>query len=93
MLVMGSCMSTSGEESDQRKRSNKIDKELEEDSKRLRKECKILLLGTLQPARCSSPEPRFSARADTWRHRFRRERKVDDCEADEDYPPKGLLTR
>lgn len=61
MLVMGSCMSTSGEESDQRKRSNKIDKELEEDSKRLRKECKILLLGTLQSARsrCSSPEPRF----------------------------------
>ncbi len=42
---MGSCMSTGGEQSDQRKRSNKIDKELEEDSKRLRKECKILLLG------------------------------------------------
>lgn len=46
MVVMGSCMSTGGEQSDQRKRSNKIDKELEEDSKRLRKECKILLLGT-----------------------------------------------
>lgn len=45
MVVMGSCMSTSGEESDQRKRSNKIDKDLEEDSKKLRKECKILLLG------------------------------------------------
>jgi hypothetical protein len=45
MVVMGSCMSTSGEDSDQRKRSNKIDKELEEDSKKLRKECKILLLG------------------------------------------------
>lgn len=45
MVVMGSCMSTSDEDSDQRKRSNKIDKELEEDSKRLRKECKILLLG------------------------------------------------
>jgi len=59
MLAMGSCMSTSGEESDQRKRSNKIDKELEEDSKRLRKECKILLLGTSQPARCRSPEPRL----------------------------------
>lgn len=38
-------MSTSGEESEQRKRSNKIDKEIEEDSRRLRKECKILLLG------------------------------------------------
>ncbi|KAH6855656.1 guanine nucleotide-binding protein alpha-3 subunit [Chaetomium sp. MPI-CAGE-AT-0009] len=46
MVVMGSCMSTSGEDSDQRKRSNKIDKELEEDSKKLRKECKILLLGS-----------------------------------------------
>lgn len=42
-------MSTSGEDSDQRKKSNKIDKELEEDSKRLRKECKILLLGTSPP--------------------------------------------
>jgi len=49
MVVMGSCMSTGGEQSDQRKRSNKIDKELEEDSKRLRKECKILLLGTSSP--------------------------------------------
>lgn len=51
MVAMGSCMSTSGEESEQRKRSNKIDKDLEEDSKRLRRECKILLLGTsLRPA-------------------------------------------
>jgi guanine nucleotide-binding protein subunit alpha len=51
MVAMGSCMSTSGEDSDQRKRSNKIDKDLEEDSKRLRKECKILLLGTSPPTR------------------------------------------
>jgi len=28
-----------------KKRSQKIDKDLEEDSKRLRRECKILLLG------------------------------------------------
>jgi guanine nucleotide-binding protein subunit alpha len=49
MVAMGSCMSTSGD--DQRKRSNKLDKELEEDSKRLRKECKILLLGTSPPVR------------------------------------------
>lgn len=53
MVAMGSCMSTSGEESDQRKRSNRIDKDLEEDSKRLRKECKILLLGTF----CRLPAP------------------------------------
>ncbi len=39
-------MSTNGEEADQKKRSQKIDKDLEEDSKRLRRECKILLLGT-----------------------------------------------
>lgn len=38
-------MSKSGEETDQKKRSQKIDKDLEEDSKRLRRECKILLLG------------------------------------------------
>ncbi|KAK3319258.1 guanine nucleotide-binding protein alpha-3 subunit [Apodospora peruviana] len=43
---MGACMSTNGEESEQRKRSQKIDKDLEEDSKRLRRECKILLLGS-----------------------------------------------
>jgi hypothetical protein len=49
MVVMGTCMSTGGAESEQRKRSNKIDKELEEDSKKLRKECKILLLGMSPP--------------------------------------------
>lgn len=47
-------MSTSGAESESRKRSNKIDKDLEEDSKRLRKECKILLLGAFA-ARHSRP--------------------------------------
>ncbi|KAK3687259.1 guanine nucleotide-binding protein alpha-3 subunit [Podospora appendiculata] len=46
MVSMGACMSTNGEESEQRKRSQKIDKDLEEDSKRLRRECKILLLGS-----------------------------------------------
>lgn len=44
---MGACMSSSSEETEQKKRSQKIDKDLEEDSKRLRRECKILLLGTL----------------------------------------------
>ncbi|KAL1871607.1 hypothetical protein VTK73DRAFT_1956 [Phialemonium thermophilum] len=43
---MGSCMSSSSEESELKKNSQRIDKELEEDSKRLRKECKILLLGS-----------------------------------------------
>lgn len=42
---MGLCMSASSEEAEMKKISQKIDKELEEDSKRLRRECKILLLG------------------------------------------------
>jgi guanine nucleotide-binding protein G(i) subunit alpha len=42
---MGSCMSTNTEEVEQKKKSQAIDRVLEEDSKRLRKECKILLLG------------------------------------------------
>ncbi|KAK0701669.1 guanine nucleotide-binding protein alpha-3 subunit [Lasiosphaeria miniovina] len=46
MVTMGTCMSTNGVETEQRKRSQKIDKDLEEDSKRLRRECKILLLGS-----------------------------------------------
>jgi len=45
-MIMGGCMSTNGEEADQKKRSQKIDRDLEEDSKRLRRECKILLLGS-----------------------------------------------
>nr|POE69047.1 guanine nucleotide-binding protein alpha-3 subunit [Quercus suber] len=45
---MGSCISSesSGEEGDQKKRSQMIDRGLEEDSKKLRRECKILLLGS-----------------------------------------------
>lgn len=44
---MGACMSTDKEEVEQKKRSQMIDKKLEEDSRRLRRECKILLLGKL----------------------------------------------
>jgi len=43
---MGICNSTSNEEAEQKKKSQNIDKILEEDSKKLRKECKILLLGS-----------------------------------------------
>lgn len=43
---MGACMSSSNnEDGDQKKRSQAIDRGLEEDSKKLRRECKILLLG------------------------------------------------
>jgi hypothetical protein len=38
-------MSSSNEEQAQKKKSQAIDKQLEEDSKKLRRECKILLLG------------------------------------------------
>jgi hypothetical protein len=43
---MGMCMSTTSEEQEQKKKSQAIDRQLEEDSRRLRRECKILLLGT-----------------------------------------------
>lgn len=48
-------MSSNGEEAEQKKKSQAIDKVLEEDSKRLRKECKILLLGkTPSPRRATA---------------------------------------
>ena len=53
-------MSASSEEAEMKKISQKIDKELEEDSKRLRRECKILLLGMS----CNPP-------GDEARHRLR----------------------
>lgn len=44
---MGICYSAeSAEDSEQKKRSQMIDRKLEEDSRRLRRECKILLLGS-----------------------------------------------
>ncbi|PGH17576.1 guanine nucleotide-binding protein alpha-3 subunit [Polytolypa hystricis UAMH7299] len=42
----GCCSSATGEDAESKKRSQLIDKTLEEDSKRLRRECKILLLGS-----------------------------------------------
>ncbi|TVY50070.1 Guanine nucleotide-binding protein alpha-3 subunit [Lachnellula cervina] len=43
---MGQCLSSNSEEEEQKKRSQMIDRALEEDSKKLRRECKILLLGS-----------------------------------------------
>lgn len=43
---MGSCFSSeSTGDAEQKKRSQMIDRRLEEDQRRLRRECKILLLG------------------------------------------------
>lgn len=59
---MGACMSSGGnDEGDQKKRSQMIDRGLEEDSKKLRRECKILLLGKdismlKQPLSCGMRE-------------------------------------
>jgi guanine nucleotide-binding protein G(i) subunit alpha len=45
---MGGCVSSeSNADLEQKKKSQAIDRKLEEDSRRLRRECKILLLGTL----------------------------------------------
>ncbi|KAK4934076.1 Guanine nucleotide-binding protein alpha-2 subunit [Elasticomyces elasticus] len=45
---MGACGSSEvvSEDTDQKKRSQAIDRKLEEDSKKLKRECKILLLGS-----------------------------------------------
>jgi len=43
---MGACGSTEVDDTEAKKRTQMIDKKLEEDSKRLRRECKILLLGS-----------------------------------------------
>lgn len=47
---MGSCWSSeaTGDVAEQKKRSQMIDRKLEEDSRQLRRECKILLLGLFQ---------------------------------------------
>jgi hypothetical protein len=51
---MGICMSSANEDVEQKKRSQAIDRKLEDDSRRLRRECKILLLGALSPCPASS---------------------------------------
>ena len=79
---MGACMSSNAEEEEQKKRSQMIDRALEEDSKKLRRECKILLLG-----RC------YVHSGLGWRltyQRIRREWEINDRQADEDYTPERL---
>ena len=78
---MGACVSSNAEETEQKKRSQMIDRALEEDSKKLRRECKILLLG------------RYVYSGLEWRltyQRVRREWEVNDCQADEDYTSERL---
>lgn len=48
-VTMGICGSTPSEDAEAKKRSQAIDKALAEDQQRLRRECKILLLGIWSP--------------------------------------------
>lgn len=73
--------SGNAEDADQKKRSQMIDRTLEEDSKKLKRECKILLLGTLRE---------LYGIALLMGHRFWRERQEHDCEADEDHTSEWL---
>jgi guanine nucleotide-binding protein G(i) subunit alpha len=43
---MGNCMSSQDEAAAAKARSDEIDKQLDEDLRKFKKECKILLLGT-----------------------------------------------
>ena len=86
-------MSSSKDEEDQKKRSQAIDRVLDEDSKRLRRECKILLLGKRLQQISSGSWDRLVAFACLIRgcSRVRRERQVNNCEADEDHPSQRIL--
>ena len=46
LFMMGACLSSNGDDAEARKRSQAIDRKINEDSRRLRRECKILLLGS-----------------------------------------------
>lgn len=83
---MGACMSSNADDLEQKKRSQAIDRRLEEDSRRLRRECKILLLG--KPARLDwhcYTNGRANVTCRIWG-----EWKINHCKADEDYTPKWL---
>lgn len=76
---MGNCASQT--DKDEKARSDLIDRQLEDDSKKFKKECKILLLGPcLSAARLIY----------SLRHRLGRVRQIDHRQADEDYPPGRL---
>ena len=45
---MGACFSSEGDDNEARKKTAVIDRKIEEDARRLKRECKILLLGKVQ---------------------------------------------
>lgn len=97
---MGSCVSTEATgDAESKRRSQAIDRKLEEDSRRLRRECKILLLGWLQSAHPAIQESMgFQGQLSLtviscFDRRFWRERQVDHRQANENHPPKWLHSR
>jgi hypothetical protein len=82
---MGACMSSDNEEMEKKKRSQMIDKKLEEDSRRLRRECKILLLGRFYYG--------VGRGLKLMVQRLWRKWKVDHRQTDEDHPSERLYRR
>lgn len=54
---MGICGSTPTDDGEAKKRSQAIDRALEDDQRKLRRECKILLLGMRDSVLCSINAP------------------------------------
>ena len=82
-------MSASSEEAEQKKKSQAIERVIEEDSRRLQKECKILLSGIALDMEVGTAQCRILTLAD----RVRRERQVHHCETNEDHSSSGLFKR
>ena len=74
---MGACMSSeNADEVEQKKRSRAIDAALEEDARRLRKECKILLLGTLLLAPFLMPSDVYSGSGESGKSTIVKQMKI-----------------
>lgn len=97
---MGACFSATDRQG--KLQSDLIDRQIEEDQKKFKRECKILLLGNIHSYRARRVDltilSYFSLHLHlscislcVTRHRFRRIRKEHDREADEDYPPGRVL--
>lgn len=81
---MGGCLSKGDERG--RVNSEEIERGLDEDSKRLKRECKILLLGQSLPALPTAPSSPLPPRLRRVRQEHRRQ-------ADENHPPGWLYNR
>jgi hypothetical protein len=83
--TMGNCAS-SQEEVTAKQRSDEIDKQIDDDLRKLKKECKILLLGTFRRQLDYTPMLIIGAR-------LGRVREDDHRKADEDHQPERIHTR